>query len=122
MHLLLATYAVILEQLLFCYNDPATREIYTLSLHDALPISEVFVRIHRSAIVNVRHIRQIETAAPGDYVLTLDNGFCIQSSRDRKSTRLNSSHSQISYAVFCLKKKKQTQPHHTTQPCDKTPY
>jgi two-component system, LytTR family, response regulator len=42
---------------------------------------EVFVRIHRSAIVNVRHIRQIEAAAPGDYVLTLDNGSSIQSSR-----------------------------------------
>jgi two-component system, LytTR family, response regulator len=41
----------------------------------------VFVRIHRSAIVNVRHIRQIEAAAPGDYVLTLDNGSSIQSSR-----------------------------------------
>ena len=42
---------------------------------------EVFVRIHRSAIVNFRHIKQIETAAQGDYVLTLDNGFSIQSSR-----------------------------------------
>ena len=42
---------------------------------------EVFVRIHRSAIVNVRHVMQIETAAQGDYVLTLDNGFSIQSSR-----------------------------------------
>jgi two-component system, LytTR family, response regulator len=42
---------------------------------------EVFVRIHRSAVVNVRHVMQIETAPQGDYVLTLDNGFCIQSSR-----------------------------------------
>jgi two-component system LytT family response regulator len=42
---------------------------------------EVFVRIHRSAIVNVRHILQIESAAPGEYVLTLDNGYSIQSSR-----------------------------------------
>lgn len=42
---------------------------------------EVFVRIHRSAIVNVRHVIQIESAAQGDYVLTLDNGFCIESSR-----------------------------------------
>jgi two-component system LytT family response regulator len=42
---------------------------------------EVFVRIHRSAIVNVRHIMQIEAVGQGDYVLTLDNGFCIQSSR-----------------------------------------
>jgi len=42
---------------------------------------EVFVRIHRSAIVNVRHIQQIESAGQGDYVLTLDNGYCIESSR-----------------------------------------
>jgi two-component system, LytTR family, response regulator len=42
---------------------------------------EVFVRIHRSAIVNVRHIKQIESAGQGDYVLTLDNGSCIESSR-----------------------------------------
>ncbi len=42
---------------------------------------DVFVRIHRSAIVNVRHILQIETAEQGDYMLTLDNGFSIQSSR-----------------------------------------
>jgi two-component system, LytTR family, response regulator len=42
---------------------------------------EVFVRIHRSGIVNVRHVMQIEAAAPGEYVLTLDNGFSIQSSR-----------------------------------------
>ena len=42
---------------------------------------EVFVRIHRSAIVNVRHVMQIETTEQGDYMLTLDNGFCIQSSR-----------------------------------------
>jgi|SRR5690349_9476997 len=42
---------------------------------------EVFARIHRSTIVNVRHIQQIETAATGDYVLTMDNGFSIQSSR-----------------------------------------
>jgi two-component system, LytTR family, response regulator len=42
---------------------------------------EEFARIHRSAIVNVRHIVQIETASQGDYVITLDNGFCIQSSR-----------------------------------------
>src|SRR3989475_9795374 len=70
----------------FFFNDTATTEIYTLSLHDALPILD-----H----VHVEH-----------FVLRLgekdvhDLGFA-----DRKSTRLNSSHSQISYAVFCLKKK-----------------
>src|SRR5689334_23569290 len=70
--------------LLFFFNDTATTEIYTLSLHDALPIwwwgwwrgTGCSRRRHRS-----------------------------QQGRDRKSTRLNSSHSSISYAVFCLKKK-----------------
>ena len=42
---------------------------------------EVFARVHRSAIVNVRHVKQIESAGQGDYVLTLDNGYCIESSR-----------------------------------------
>src|SRR5688572_31559908 len=71
----------------FFLNDPATTEIYTLSLHDALPISQ---RLDR------------ERAGPGDQPMI----FGWFRRRDRKSTRLNSSHSQISYAVFCLKKKK----------------
>src|SRR6266481_8142217 len=68
----------------FFFNDTATTEIYTLSLHDALPIC----RTHRP-----RH------------------AWCWFRcrSKDRKSTRLNSSHSSISYAVFCLKKKKKKQ-------------
>src|SRR6478736_8416870 len=69
----------------FFFNDTATTEIYTLSLHDALPISRTLPG-HGHACR--RAIASSETA------------------RDRKSTRLNSSHSQISYAVFCLKKKK----------------
>src|SRR5215218_10534682 len=68
----------------FFFNDTATTEIYTLSLHDALPISEQAAE--RNAVE--------ETGwRPGPF-------------RDRKSTRLNSSHTVISYAVFCLKKKK----------------
>src|SRR2546430_6488736 len=71
----------------FFFNDPATPEIYTLSLHDALPIS-----------------RDSCAEPPSRRSATLR---CSASRRpDRKSTRLNSSHSQISYAVFCLKKKK----------------
>src|SRR2546430_13398442 len=77
----------------FFFNDTATTEIYTLSLHDALPISDVRARaggrlrvVHRSSLPR----RVVRLATIGD----------------RKSTRLNSSHSQISYAVFCLKKKK----------------
>src|SRR5437870_6619055 len=73
----------------FFFNDTATTEIYTLSLHDALPISRPGVdgRAHH------RHERGRGGAVPGPL-------------RDRKSTRLNSSHVAISYAVFCLKKKK----------------
>src|SRR2546426_9521476 len=74
----------------FFFNDTATTEIYTLSLHDALPIS---CRIHaRASRGGVRS----GTVRPGH-----------RAPRDRKSTRLNSSHLVISYAVFCLKKKKQ---------------
>src|SRR5258708_9735205 len=87
--------------LLFFFNDTATTEIYTLSLHDALPISEVphglehpLARLGRDAH---RSLHAVEDS--GDGAL-----------RDRKSTRLNSSHQIISYAVFCLKKKKKTQP------------
>src|SRR5436305_7028681 len=68
----------------FFFNDPAPTEIYTLSLHDALPIR----RGNRCT-----HTPPPEAAADS------------QSHRDRKSTRLNSSHVRISYAVFCLKKK-----------------
>src|SRR5688572_33106284 len=74
----------------FFFNDTATTEIYTLSLHDALPIFER----NREALAPERH------EFPSRENLTVH--------LDRKSTRLNSSHSQISYAVFCLKKKKTT--------------
>src|SRR5476651_2854510 len=67
----------------FFFNDTATTEIYTLSLHDALPISRV----------------------TWSNRLAADGPRCRQP-EDRKSTRLNSSHANISYAVFCLKKKK----------------
>src|SRR2546430_7200318 len=76
----------------FFFNDTATTEIYTLSLHDALPISEPR-RDHQS--VERRSARGARV------------GAALQRREDRKSTRLNSSHSQISYAVFCLKKKKE---------------
>src|SRR6266851_8289140 len=74
----------------FFFNDTATTEIYTLSLHDALPISASARPPARSA----------------DIVADLDRVFGAPEDRDRKSTRLNSSHITISYAVFCLKKKK----------------
>src|SRR3712207_8213142 len=87
----------------FFFNDTATTEIYTLSLHDALPISPAGSEVDPlgrgglyrragcfAADRSVRH-------APAS-----------GRTRDRKSTRLNSSHANISYAVFCLKKKKKT--------------
>src|SRR5208282_6523475 len=75
----------------FFFNDTATTEIYTLSLHDALPI---FVALVMVALL----VRVPAPVQPSAVVLELDE--------DRKSTRLNSSHGSISYAVFCLKKKK----------------
>src|SRR2546430_15558023 len=78
-----------LFSLIFFFNDTATTEIYTLSLHDALPIFEL---PHAEADL-------------GSWT-SLVGGSVRDLSPDRKSTRLNSSHSQISYAVFCLKKKK----------------
>src|SRR2546428_2654266 len=76
----------------FFFNDTATTEIYTLSLHDALPISSASSR-----------------SCPGVRIMTVSGVPATVMMRDRKSTRLNSSHDQISYAVFCLKKKKKTE-------------
>src|SRR3989449_3864415 len=98
----------------FFFNDTATTEIYTLSLHDALPISSRNVRGRMARLGSDLMGR----AAPGASL-----GRClppesadvrggahahpqIREEGDRKSTRLNSSHGYISYAVFCLKKKK----------------
>src|SRR5438552_7050355 len=80
--------------LFFFFNDPAPTEIYTLSLHDALPI-------YQTPGLSLEHL------GPG--LLTEQPERCArrrQEPQDRKSTRLNSSHQIISYAVFCLKKKK----------------
>src|SRR5215475_10985126 len=79
----------------FFFNDTATTEIYTLSLHDALPIGSFTTC--EPPWPNARH--------PETAHLTTSK-FRPRWSRDRKSTRLNSSHVKISYAVFCLKKKK----------------
>src|SRR5688572_32386433 len=87
---------------LFCFffNDTATTEIYTLSLHDALPISPPRRPSDRRAA------RDVLPRGRREQPLRRDDGR-ERLRQDRKSTRLNSSHSQISYAVFCLKKKKQ---------------
>src|SRR3712207_7985146 len=97
------------ELFVFFFNDTATTEIYTLSLHDALPILAVVAvgarghargdrlvelrRVERPLLARVAAEEQLVELAP-------------HLGQDRKSTRLNSSHANISYAVFCLKKKK----------------
>src|SRR5687768_17960437 len=75
---------------IFFFNDTATTEIYTLSLHDALPI---YNHVSNRCILLITLWEHQQAKKRFDY-------------RDRKSTRLNSSHGYISYAVFCLKKKK----------------
>src|SRR5215204_6941879 len=76
----------------FFFNDTATTEIYTLSLHDALPICRRALRV----LLRLRLLAHRPRAVPPR----------LGARTDRKSTRLNSSHTVISYAVFCLKKKK----------------
>src|SRR5258707_8169573 len=83
----------------FFFNDTATTEIYTLSLHDALPI---WCRTCASA----NRPRPYCRARPRFRPAPPPYGSGSESRPDRKSTRLNSSHANISYAVFCLKKKK----------------
>src|SRR2546430_4993759 len=85
----------------FFFNDTATTEIYTLSLHDALPISGGGQDARRGRADRGPPLRD----GPRRHGPALEG-----LSRDRKSTRLNSSHSQISYAVFCLKKKNEVFP------------
>src|SRR2546429_3998167 len=83
----------------FFFNDTATTEIYTLSLHDALPIFGD------------------ATVPPGPLgTLIVTCVYAQVTIKDRKSTRLNSSHGYISYAVFCLKKKKKSEAHHPVPP------
>src|SRR3989442_3987687 len=95
---------------LFFFNDPATTEIYTLSLHDALPISTEGTPLERH-LYSVRFDgtqRTRLTKIPGTHAISMSPGplGAVKTDGDRKSTRLNSSHVRISYAVFCLKKKK----------------
>src|SRR2546427_12946638 len=84
--------------LLFFFNDTATTEIYTLSLHDALPIFD-----GARQRLGPLPFEECNVTAQREQVVRTDRQKRFP---DRKSTRLNSSHSQISYAVFCLKKKK----------------
>src|SRR5438034_1664487 len=91
----------------FFFTDTATTDIYPLSLHDALPISSerapalraeaMPARSGGTAFMTIVMLGEEKNAKPRP---------CTARTRDRKSTRLNSSHTVISYAVFCLKKKK----------------
>src|SRR5438067_7004890 len=94
-------------------RDPATSLLYTLSLHDALPISFCFepLACNDSASACVRPtigaLDAFDTLLPGGWCATSSAARGVERTNgDRKSTRLNSSHVSISYAVFCLKKKK----------------
>src|SRR2546427_6728932 len=97
--------------LFFFFNDTATPDISTLSLHDALPISRRREGGRRRAWGGHARSRRREPARRDDRAGPGRRRPAAPfrhpgSTTDRKSTRLNSSHSQISYAVFCLKKKK----------------
>src|SRR3712207_8431215 len=97
---------------IFFFNDTATPEIYTLSLHDALPICDgagapLPLPPQPLAAPDRPADRLARGRARGHHLALRHR----RPARDRKSTRLNSSHANISYAVFCLKKKKQTQIH-----------
>src|SRR5690554_7271865 len=92
----------------FFFNATATTEFYTLSLHDALPIWV----LSGSARDQLVALLMVYGALP--VLLALPFAALVPRATDRKSTRLNSSHVRISYAVFCLKKKKIKSPHTLT--------
>src|SRR5256885_13167854 len=94
---------IVLIFFFFFFNDTATTEIYTLSLHDALPI--FIVRGQLDTGVEDLNLFEWFDVVVNDHAFGTDNGHFADLA-DRKSTRLNSSHLVISYAVFCLKKKK----------------
>src|SRR3712207_7583095 len=102
-----------LTAIVFFFNDTATTEIYTLSLHDALPIFKPYLQLDRiieAAFhtaerlfgLRFKELHGLPVYHPDVRVFEVQDA----DGRDRKSTRLNSSHANISYAVFCLKKKK----------------
>src|SRR5690606_41319791 len=97
----------------FFFNDPATTEIYTLSLHDALPISSwrnverAIANLKQHDLMDAERLYAVKVPKL-EQLLQPAGYFRVKAQRlrkDRKSTRLNSSHVKISYAVFCLKKK-----------------
>src|SRR5687768_17883454 len=98
---------------LFFFKDTATTDIYTLSLHDALPILSAVAWPYANGPRHIGHVAGF--GVPSDifsrYMRMAGHDVLMV---DRKSTRLNSSHGYISYAVFCLKKKKRNKPNPLT--------
>src|SRR5258708_34355611 len=88
---------------LFFFNDTATTEIYTLSLHDALPIFDEHLPLGHPVDQEAAPVVLVQQRPRP--ALQRGSGTLLNEYEDRKSTRLNSSHQIISYAVFCLKKK-----------------
>src|SRR5438067_9730994 len=87
--------------LLFFFNDTAPTQIYTLSLHDALPIL-----VAKGTALTIANFEDVLVGSANDHnTIFFGDGRAGKFLEDRKSTRLNSSHVSISYAVFCLKKK-----------------
>src|SRR2546422_11225955 len=106
----MVAFFLLLHSLFFFFNDTATTEIYTLSLHDALPISATSLAIGLRSIGGSCQSSSpstlLEKPSRRHFPFIRPCCRCLRGSgRDRKSTRLNSSHGYISYAVFCLKKK-----------------
>src|SRR5256885_13578375 len=101
--------SVIISSFFFFFNDTATTEIYTLSLHDALPISckvhHQDARVGGAYKMSFTNFATGKSHSFGGTYVELAHNERIRYTEDRKSTRLNSSHLVISYAVFCLKKK-----------------
>src|SRR3712207_7050997 len=100
-----------LDSLFFFFNDTATTEIYTLSLHDALPICVARRNFEEAIARGLMVLRLLGISFPDKpkkihILVSLIRTKRMLAGRDRKRTRLNSSHANISYAVFCLKKKK----------------
>src|SRR3712207_6978140 len=93
---------------LFFFNDTATTEIYTLSLHDALPISPPRTTAPSRSPASRAGAPRSPSHSPAE---VRGSRAGARGSSDRKSTRLNSSHANISYAVFCLKKKNKLNHH-----------
>src|SRR3712207_8096432 len=96
--------------LYFFFNDTATTEIYTLSLHDALPIfTALFVAVGGALGGQSGMTTALLFAGLMNFVMYFASSSIVLrmygAQKDRKSTRLNSSHANISYAVFCLNKK-----------------